>query len=85
MTSRKQMLDEARENIARAVRARNEYAQFDQDRWDAAANPFEAWADYSARIPERNARRAAIKDAEAALRELPSRRSHAVIEEGEAA
>ncbi|WP_175837074.1 hypothetical protein [Burkholderia anthina] len=79
------MLDAARETIAHAVKARNEYAQFDEDRWAAAANPFEAWADYSARIPERNARRAAIKDAEAALHALTSRRSHSAIEEGEMA
>ncbi|MBP0714839.1 hypothetical protein ABXK61_16155 [Burkholderia sola] len=85
MTSRRQIFEAAREELARANKARSEYANLDEIRWAAATNPFEAWADYSARIPERNACRKAIRDAESALRVLSSRRGHVVVEDGEAA
>lgn len=85
MTSRKQMFEEARENLSRAVKARAEYEDLDQARWAVAPNAFEAWADYSARTPERNKCRAAIRDAEAALQALSAHRSRAAIEDGELA
>ncbi|MBR8344683.1 hypothetical protein [Burkholderia ambifaria] len=79
------MFEAARETLSRAVKARAEYEQHDQDRWAAAANPFEAWADYSARTPERNERRDAIRNAESDLRAISAHRGHAVMEAGEAA
>ncbi|KVO11743.1 hypothetical protein [Burkholderia ubonensis] len=74
MATRKELTEQAQTLLYEVSRARDIYEKFDEERWAAARNPFEAWADYSSRTPARNKIRAALKDAQQNLQRLTSRK-----------